>query len=80
MMQIEIYCCLPVPGSIGKAGWPRRLARDERGATMVEFSLIALPFMILLFGAFEIGFIYWAGWCVPGRCRRAGFPGRISGP
>jgi Flp pilus assembly protein TadG len=27
---------------------------------MVEFALIALPFMILLFGTFEIGFIYWA--------------------
>jgi Flp pilus assembly protein TadG len=37
-----------------------RLRRDESGATMVEFALIALPFFILLLGGFEIGFIYWA--------------------
>lgn len=38
----------------------RRLRRDRRGATLVEFSLIALPSLVLLFGTFEIGFIYWA--------------------
>jgi Flp pilus assembly protein TadG len=27
---------------------------------MIEFALIATPFFILLFGTFEIGFIYWA--------------------
>jgi Flp pilus assembly protein TadG len=27
---------------------------------MVEFALIAVPFFILLYGTFEIGFIYWA--------------------
>lgn len=27
---------------------------------MVEFALVAFPFFILLFGAFEIGFVYWA--------------------
>jgi Flp pilus assembly protein TadG len=37
-----------------------RFGRDERGATLVEFSLIALPFFILLLGTFEIGFHYWA--------------------
>lgn len=37
-----------------------RLRRDRRGATLVEFSLIALPSLILLFGTFEVGFIYWA--------------------
>ena len=42
------------------AGWPSRLARDQKGATLVEFTLIALPFMLLLFGTFEIAFIYWA--------------------
>src|SRR5262245_9728506 len=39
--------------------WPR-LRHNQRGATMVEFALIALPFFILLYGTFEIGFIYWA--------------------
>lgn len=41
-------------------GWHRRLRRDEGGASLVEFSLVAFPFFILLFGAFEIGFVYWA--------------------
>jgi Flp pilus assembly protein TadG len=49
--------------STGKGAWvawPRRLWRDEAGASMIEFSLIALPFFILLYGTFEIGFVYWA--------------------
>ena len=41
-------------------GWPRRLCRDQGGASLIEFSLIALPFFILLYGTFEIGFVYWA--------------------
>ena len=41
-------------------GWYGRLCRDDSGATMVEFALVALPLFILLFGAFEIGFVYWA--------------------
>lgn len=41
-------------------GWPRRLFRDQGGASLIEFSLIALPFFILLYGTFEIGFVYWA--------------------
>ncbi len=36
-----------------------RLAREESGAAMVEFSLIALPFMLLLLATFEVGFLYW---------------------
>ncbi|NJO22455.1 MAG: pilus assembly protein [Sphingomonadales bacterium] len=38
----------------------RQLRRDRRGATLVEFSLIAFPSLILLLGTFEIGFVYWA--------------------
>jgi len=37
----------------------KRLAATERGSTLVEFAIIALPFFILLFGAFDIGFYYW---------------------
>lgn len=44
----------------GGRGWLGRLRRDERGATLVEFSLVAAPFFILLLGTFEIGFVYWA--------------------
>lgn len=39
--------------------WPR-LYHNQRGVTMIEFALIALPFFILLYGTFEIGFVYWA--------------------
>jgi Flp pilus assembly protein TadG len=27
---------------------------------MLEFALVALPFFLLLFGGFELGFVYWA--------------------
>lgn len=38
----------------------RRLCRCRSGATLVEFSLIALPLLLLIIATFEIGFIYWA--------------------
>lgn len=37
-----------------------RVKKDRSGATMVEFSLVALPFLLLLLATFEIGFVYWA--------------------
>ena len=33
--------------------------RGERGATMVEFALILIPFFVILFGIFEVGFVFW---------------------
>jgi Flp pilus assembly protein TadG len=38
----------------------RRLWRDAAGVSVIEFSLIALPFLVLLYGTFEAGFVYWA--------------------
>jgi len=38
---------------------PLSLPRNDRGATMLEFSLVAFPILILLMGTLEIGFIYW---------------------
>ena len=36
-------------------GEPRRaLLRDERGATMVEFALIAVVFLVIVFGICEL--------------------------
>ena len=35
------------------------LRRNDRGATMLEFSLVAFPIILLLVGTVEIGFIYW---------------------
>jgi Flp pilus assembly protein TadG len=36
------------------------LVRCRAGATLVEFSLLAFPFLLLIMASFEIGFIYWA--------------------
>lgn len=36
----------------------RRFARAERGATAVEFAIIALPFLVLLFGIIELGMVF----------------------
>ncbi len=36
----------------------RRL-RGNRGVTMVEFAIVIVPFLMLVFGTFEIGFILW---------------------
>ena len=48
-----------------EGGRPRRLARrlrmDKRGAAMVEFALLMLPFFILVFGIFEVGLVTWGG-------------------
>jgi Flp pilus assembly protein TadG len=38
---------------------PLSLVRHDRGATMLEFSLVAFPLILLLIGIIEIGFIYW---------------------
>ncbi|MEO1045071.1 MAG: TadE family protein [Pseudomonadota bacterium] len=34
----------------------RRLKRDERGTTLVEFAIIAPTFMLLLMGSFDLGY------------------------
>ncbi len=33
--------------------------RGERGATLVEFALVAVPFFLLVFGILELAFIFW---------------------
>lgn len=44
----------------------RAFARSERGATAVEFSLIALPFFMLLFGILELGALFMASTTIEG--------------
>jgi Flp pilus assembly protein TadG len=39
----------------------RRL-RGERGAAMIEFALIAVPFLLMLFGTIEVGLVYWGSY------------------
>jgi Flp pilus assembly protein TadG len=38
----------------------RRLRRDERGATAVEFGLVAVPLLALLLAIIEAAMIFWA--------------------
>jgi Flp pilus assembly protein TadG len=45
-------------GAHHRAGLGRLLA-DRSGATLIEFSLVGLPFLLLLLATFEIGFVYW---------------------
>jgi Flp pilus assembly protein TadG len=37
----------------------RRLGAQSRGATMVEFALVMIPFFIILFGILEVGLVFW---------------------
>ena len=36
-----------------------RLWRSERGASLIEFAFIMVPFFMLIFGIFEVGFVFW---------------------
>jgi Flp pilus assembly protein TadG len=44
----------------------RRFLSERRGATAVEFSLIALPFFMLVFGVMELGLLFMASTTVEG--------------
>ncbi len=56
-----------VPGQPARAErgryhrWFGPLRKDRRGAVMIEFALLALPFFILVFGIFEVGLVIWGG-------------------
>lgn len=55
-----------------KGGWSRararmllrRLRREESGATAVEFGVIALPFLLLLFGIMSVCLFYFANFAI----------------
>lgn len=57
-----------VSGGAGSAriGLMRRLRlrrlRGERGAAMIEFALIAVPFLLMIFGTIEVGLVYWGSY------------------
>jgi Flp pilus assembly protein TadG len=46
--------------AIGRQATIRRFRRDKRGATAVEFGLIALPFFALMFAIIETGLTFFA--------------------
>ena len=45
---------MSVKRAVKSRGGIVRFTRDERGATAVEFALISIPFMLLLFGVVEL--------------------------
>ena len=55
-----------------RGGWLRARARallrrwrgDESGATAVEFGIIALPFLLLLFGIMSVCLFYFANFAI----------------
>lgn len=40
----------------------RRFCRSEKGATFVEFAIIAIPLFLLFFGLLDLGLIFWGGY------------------
>ncbi len=40
----------------------RKVHRDESGVALLEFALIAVPFLALVLGMLEVGLIFWAGY------------------
>jgi Flp pilus assembly protein TadG len=36
--------------------------RDDRGISILEFAIIALPFLTVIFAILEVGFIYWGSY------------------
>ncbi len=60
---------------------PRRLAREERGATLPEFAIVLPTFLVLLFGIFDIGQTMYAQSVLQGAMQDAGRDaGLESGP
>lgn len=43
--------------------WSKRCGslgpRGESGAALIEFAIVAIPFLMLLFAAVEVGFVFW---------------------
>jgi hypothetical protein len=50
----------------------RRLAGDERGATIVEFAIVAPVFLLLLLGSFDFGHMIYAQSVLQGAVHHAG--------
>jgi Flp pilus assembly protein TadG len=44
--------------------WLRRWRRDESGATAVEMAIVAMPFLLLLFGIMSVCLFYFANFAI----------------
>lgn len=51
---------------LGRSRKQASLLRCRRGSTAVEFSIVALPFMMTMFSTFEVGWFYFANSIVDG--------------
>jgi len=58
----------------------RRLVRRQDGAAMVEFGLVATPFLALLFAILETALIFFAGQALETAVAEAVEPALRSGP
>ncbi len=52
---------IPPPAPISPGGLLRRFVRERKGATVVEFALVALPFFALIFAILETALVFFAG-------------------
>lgn len=43
----------------GMRSFTLKRLRQDRGATLIEFALIMVPFFVILFGILEVGLIFW---------------------
>jgi Flp pilus assembly protein TadG len=59
VIMSEQIATVVAPRAFG-ARWLRRFRRDRDGATAVEFALISVPFLGLLFAIFETAFVFFA--------------------
>jgi Flp pilus assembly protein TadG len=50
---------IATPSGSARQSLLRRVVRGQGGTAAVEFALIAMPLLVMLFGAFEIGRLMW---------------------
>ena len=47
------------PSLFGYSKMIMTLLKNNRGATMVEFAIVALPVFVLIFGIMQVGYVLW---------------------
>ena len=62
-----------------RRGLPIRLARDERGTTLVEFAMVAPVLVVLLLGIFDLGYRSYAASVVQGALHDAARMATVGG-
>lgn len=61
----------PVLGLRPLAGWLAAPLRDQRGSAVIEFALVAPPFLLLLAGILEISVMFFASSVIEGATKEA---------